>query len=190
MADHTWDAGFVTQNPTETAEGVKTFTCKVCGITRTEKVAKLPKTNTPPSQATTVSTIPMYRLYNPNSGEHFYTSVNAEKKHLVSLGWRYEGIGWYAPSTSRTPVYRIYNPNAGDHHYTTSTGELNNLVKLGWRYEGIGWYSDDTKTVPLYRQYNPHAKSGAHNYTVSKEENTWLVGLGWRAEGIAWYGCE
>ena len=34
----------------------------------------------------------MYRLYNPNSGEHFYTSNQGERDHLVSLGWRYEGV--------------------------------------------------------------------------------------------------
>lgn len=35
----------------------------------------------------------MYRNYNPNSGEHFYTSSYAEASHLWSLGWISEGIG-------------------------------------------------------------------------------------------------
>ena len=35
----------------------------------------------------------MYRLYNPNSGEHFYTADADEKGNLVRVGWRYEGIG-------------------------------------------------------------------------------------------------
>ena len=38
---HTWDAGKVTKEPTETAEGVKTYTCTVCGATRTESIPKL-----------------------------------------------------------------------------------------------------------------------------------------------------
>ena len=38
---HTWDAGKVTKEPTETAEGVKTYTCTVCGATRTEAIPKL-----------------------------------------------------------------------------------------------------------------------------------------------------
>ena len=38
---HTWDAGKVTQEPTETAEGVKTYTCTVCGATKTEVIPKL-----------------------------------------------------------------------------------------------------------------------------------------------------
>ena len=134
--------------------------------------------------------VPMYRLYNPNSGEHFYTASSAERDHLKTVGWRYEGIGWWAPRRSNTPVYRLYNPNAGDHHYTMSSYERDSLVKQGWRYEGIGWYSDDAKSVPLYRQYNPNAKSGAHNYTTNKAENDMLARIGWKEEGIGWYGLK
>ena len=132
----------------------------------------------------------MYRLYNPNSGEHFYTANAVEKSNLVKLGWRYEGIGWKAPKISNTPVYRLYNKNAGDHHYTMSASERDYLVSIGWKYEGVGWYSGDSKAVPLYRQYNPNAKAGSHNYTTSKSENDWLVSLGWRGEGIGWYGVK
>lgn len=38
----------------------------------------------------------MYRLYNPNSGEHFYAANLAERDNLKRLGWRDEGVGWYA----------------------------------------------------------------------------------------------
>ncbi|MBQ9279337.1 MAG: hypothetical protein IJ224_11970 [Lachnospiraceae bacterium] len=137
-----------------------------------------------------VATVNMYRLYNPNSGEHFYTANEKERNNLVSVGWRYEGIGWKAPAKSNTPVYRLYNKNAGDHHYTMSEKEKDFLVSVGWKYEGIGWYSDDAKSVPLYRQYNPNAKAGSHNYTTSKAENDKLVGLGWKGEGVGWYGVK
>lgn len=132
----------------------------------------------------------IYRLYNPNSGEHFYTTSMQEKNHLVQVGWRYEGIGWQAPELSMQPVYRLYNPNAGDHHYTTNVNERNTLQTLGWKYEQISFYSDEFKSIPLYRQYNPNAISGAHNYTTDKHENDTLVSLGWRAEDIAWYALE
>jgi hypothetical protein len=135
-------------------------------------------------------TVEMQRLYNPNSGEHFYTGNTNERDHLVRVGWRSEGTGWTAPKSSDTPVYRLYNPNAGDHHYTTSAYERDSLVKAGWRYEGVGWYSSDSEAVPLYRQYNPNAKAGAHNYTTSKAENDYLVRVGWNAEGIGWYGVD
>ena len=35
---HTWDNGKVTTEPTETTPGVRTFTCAVCGQTRTETI--------------------------------------------------------------------------------------------------------------------------------------------------------
>lgn len=136
------------------------------------------------------SNIELSRIYNPNSGEHFYTQVTNEREKLVLLGWIYEGIGWSSPKSSKTPVYRVYNPNAGDHHYTTSKKEYDWLKTKGWIQEGVSFYSDDNKSVVVYRQYNPNAKAGAHNFTTSKNENDFLVGKGWIWEGYGWYGVK
>ena len=151
------------------------------------KVVKVKVTAADPP-APVVKTVDMLRLYNPNSGEHFYTASTVEKDNLIKAGWKYEGLAWKAPEKSKTPVYRLYNANAGDHHYTVSNNEKENLIKAGWKYEGIGWYSDDSKTVPLYRLYNPNAVAGSHHYTMSKKESTDLIKAGWKDEGIAWYG--
>lgn len=133
----------------------------------------------------------MYRLYNPNSGEHFYTNNAEEVKMLYDLGWNYEDVAWYAPEDSENPVYRLYNPNAGDHHYTTNGAERDMLVSVGWQYEGIGWYSDDADGQALYRVYNPNATgAGSHHYTVRNEERDMLVSIGWNDEGIGWYGMK
>lgn len=163
------------------------------------KTALLTRSKSPDSQkpddsqkpsTETVKPVSMHRLYNPNSGEHFYTAADNEKNHLVSVGWKYEGEGWKAPEKSNAPVYRLYNPNAGDHHYTLDEKEKEALIKLGWNYEGIGWYSDENKAVPLYREYNPNAKAGSHNYTPNKNEHDHLTSIGWKDEGIAWYGLK
>ena len=139
----------------------------------------------------TVQSVDMYRLYNPNSGEPFYTGSPEERNHLETLGWRYEGIGWKAPKSGGRPVYRMYNPNAGDHHYTTSAEERDWLKTKGWRYEGVGWQSADSSGVPVYRLYNPNCTgAGAHHYTTSAKESEWLVTLGWRLEGIGWNGVR
>lgn len=135
--------------------------------------------------STPVQTNAMYRLYNPNSGEHFYTANASERDKVRNAGWRYEGVGWQAPK-SGTPVYRLYNPNAGDHHYTPHAYEKDHLIKVGWRYEGVSWYSGGSK--PLYRLYNPNAKAGAHHYTLLQSERNNLIKQGWRNEGIGWYG--
>lgn len=42
LAKHTWDNGKVTQAPSYTKVGVKTWTCKKCGKTKTTTLAKLP----------------------------------------------------------------------------------------------------------------------------------------------------
>ena len=49
-AAHTWDSGTVTVQPTTDREGEKTFTCTVCGRTRTETLDKLPPSHTESSQ--------------------------------------------------------------------------------------------------------------------------------------------
>ncbi len=135
--------------------------------------------------------ISMYRLYNPNSWEHFYTGNAKEKDALVKMGWQYEGVGWYAPEKSSTPVYRLYNPNnGGDHHYTKNKKEYDALVKAGWIGEDVRWYSDDTESVPVYREYNPGAAIRNHNYTANKKEHDALIGFGWKNEGIGWYGVN
>lgn len=130
----------------------------------------------------------MYRLYNPNSGEHFYTGDITERSNLVSAGWTYEGHAWWAPTEGGIPVYRLYNPNAGDHHYTNSAEERDNLVNVGWTYENVCWNDVGEGGTPMYRLYNPNAESGSHHYTQDETERDNLVNAGWRYEGIGWYG--
>ena len=42
---HAWDSGRITKQPTESEEGVKTFTCGRCGKTRTESIPMLSHTH-------------------------------------------------------------------------------------------------------------------------------------------------
>lgn len=43
---HTWNTGEITKEPTQTEEGVRTYTCIVCGETRTEAIEMLPSEST------------------------------------------------------------------------------------------------------------------------------------------------
>ena len=146
-----------------------------------------PDTPDNPDIPVQVESTAMYRLYNPNSGEHFFTASTVERQHLISVGWNDEGQGWTAPKAGDA-VYRLYNPNAGEHHYTLSTVERDSLIAAGWNDEGIGWYSDPNHAVPLYRVYNPNEFANNHHYTTNDFERGYLVALGWFGEGIAWYG--
>lgn len=150
-----------------------------------KEAGRVAKPDTPVPEGCTL----LHRMYNPNSGEHFYTKSGSERYNLILSGWKYEGDGWIAPDTG-DPVYRLYNENAGDHHYTMSGRERDNLVAAGWKYEGIGWYSAPKETgTPLYRLYNPNASgAGSHHYTTSEKEKNSLMSIGWKYEGIGWYG--
>ncbi|MBP3885075.1 MAG: hypothetical protein J6D54_09085, partial [Olsenella sp.] len=84
---------------------------------------------------------PVYRLYNPYSGDHHYTTSATERDHLVGVGWRDEGVGWR--SGGDVAVLRQYNPYASTatHNYTISKTESRHLVSVGWRDEGVGWWA-------------------------------------------------
>lgn len=125
----------------------------------------------------------VYRVYNPNSGLHHYTTSYAEALQLTVAGWRYEGVSFRAAS-SGSAVYRVYNPNDGNHLFTMKEGEKTALVKLGWRAEGIAWYVDSAGSKEVYRLYNPNA--GEHMYTMNKYEYDQVGKAGWRQEGVAW----
>lgn len=53
---HKWNSGVVTVEPTEETEGVRTYTCTVCGETRTETIPTLDHEHSYTSEVTTEST--------------------------------------------------------------------------------------------------------------------------------------
>lgn len=146
----------------------------------------------PVSATVTVAAKPatqnMYRLYNPNSGEHFFTGDMNEYKTLCDRGWQGEDVSWVAP-TQGDAVYRLYNPNTGEHHYTLDTNERDTLIgQYGWKDEGIGWYSGGS--TPVYRVYNPNAFQFGHLFTADGNERAQLLGYGWNDENIGWYAVS
>lgn len=82
----------------------------------------------------------VYRLCNPNSGQHHYTVDHSEAQKRVDEGWRAETVT-FAAARQGKPVYRLYNPNTGAHHFTTDIAERDMLVDAGWNDEGIRWYA-------------------------------------------------
>ena len=198
--EHTHDFETVTTQADCIHSGGTTYTCTTCWDSYTENFVAATGQHTYEDDADTecnvcgnirdldMPTTPMYRLYNPNSGEHFYTGSLEEREMLITAGWKYEGIAWNAPTQSGEHVYRLFNPNNGDHHYTMSIVERENLVAVGWQYEGVCWNSATTSDLPQYRLYNPNADCGSHHYTGSEKERDRLVNAGWIYEGIGWYG--
>ncbi|WP_052119124.1 VWA domain-containing protein [Bifidobacterium callitrichos] len=146
-----------------------------------------------PTPSPSVTAVPVYRVYDRNSGLHHYTTSRAERDHLVRLGWRDEGVSFKAAEKDASnanlkPVYREYNPNDGNHNWTMSRAEHDHLVRVGWRDEGVAWYVDSTASADVYRLYNPN--SGEHVYTTSKVEYENVGRAGWHKEGVAWKSLD
>ena len=129
----------------------------------------------------------MFRMYDPNSGEHFYTGSTVERDNLVAAGWHYEGVGFTFSQTTGSPVYRLYDPVYGEHLYTMDEAEKASLMAAGWNLEGIAFNSAYDTEVPQYRLHNPNAKRGAYHFTASVEERDFLISLGWEYQGIGFY---
>jgi YD repeat-containing protein len=122
-------------------------------------------------------TTPVYRFYNPTTGDHFYTISEDEKNVVINnpqWGYYFENIRFYVfknQVSNSFPVYRFYNPTNGDHFYTASESEKENISR-----------------TPIYRFYNP--KNGDHFYTASESERSIVKNTnrsGYLPEGIAFY---
>ncbi|MDE5758547.1 MAG: BspA family leucine-rich repeat surface protein, partial [Allobaculum sp.] len=185
------------ENPTKPADPVKPAQSSTRPSTGSNGGSTSTKPKPAPSIPATPSVVrkPTYRFFNTITGEHFYTSSEAERDELMKDSrWNNEGQGWISPETSDFLVYRLCNPNTGEHHYTTDKNEYDTLQTYGWEQEGIGFYSADPQVSDIavvYRLFNPKANdAGSHHYTMNEQERNTLVNSGWRDEGIAWYGIK
>lgn len=96
--------------------------------------------------------MPVYRLYNPYTSDHLYTTDLVEYTNLMAAGWNGEEIKFYSAATPEldnkavvdTPdpeaegIYRQFNPNVtvGTHNYG-GLAENKKLLDLGWKADGV-----------------------------------------------------
>ncbi len=80
---HSWDEGVVTKEPTEHAEGLKTFTCTACKERKTEPIGKLPHSYTPTVTAPTC-TRDGYTTFTCACGDSY------RSEEIPALGHAYE----------------------------------------------------------------------------------------------------
>jgi streptogramin lyase len=132
----------------------------------------------------------VYRLWNPTTTDHFYTTNLDEVLNAVDQGkYTAEGVGFSSPQGDGLAVYRGWNPNIGDHFYTTNLDEFNKAVNnFGYVNEGIAFYaiSDPVIGQEVYRAWNPTI--GNHFYTTNLDEfNQAISNYGYINEGVAFY---
>ncbi|KAJ7831341.1 hypothetical protein B0H14DRAFT_2365249, partial [Mycena olivaceomarginata] len=89
-------------------------------------------------------TTPLYRLANPTTGSHLYTTVMAEVNSSTFNGYHFESIAAYVYPTQlcgSQPVFRLFNPTTLDHFYTMSASEKNTAQSSqGYTSEGSPFY--------------------------------------------------
>jgi uncharacterized delta-60 repeat protein len=101
----------------------------------------------------------LFRLYNLQTGRHYYTANAAERDALVelnpppptgpdtrTLGWRYETIEGYiftAAALHAVPIFRLYNQRTGTHLYTenaaTKEAILSQNPGVWFEHEALGF---------------------------------------------------
>ena len=74
--NHTWNSGMVTRKATPTTVGIKTYTCTICGQTKTENIPKLP------GEKITISKKPT--ILKPSAGKNTITVKWSHFKHSTS----------------------------------------------------------------------------------------------------------
>ena len=121
----------------------------------------------------------VFRLYNPYSGAHHFTTSAGERDGLTGAGWKYEGVAWTAKVGTQA-IYRLYNGGNGDHMLTPSFDEAKACADAGWMYEGVPFMASGDG-AEIYRLYNPNG--GLHHFTASAAERDSLVSAGWQSEG-------
>ncbi len=145
-----------------------------------------------PAPPAALQALPFYRLLNPRTGEHFYTTDAGERAKLIAAGYnseRSEGRVWNGPAPDSVPLYRLYNNQKGDvarHLYVAADTERDAAVRHGWVLEstiGYVYQAHAPQTVPMYRWYKG-LPANDHLYTINTES---FVKLGYTAEGIVFY---
>ena len=96
--------------------------------------------------------MPVYRLYNPYTSDHLYTTDLVEYTSLMAAGWNGEDVKFMSAATPDADnkakvggieddaegIYRQFNPNVtvGTHNYG-GLAENNQLLAAGWKADGV-----------------------------------------------------
>lgn len=136
---------------------------------------------------------PLYRLYGPARGAHFYTASYREFFNAVAFDGfipeATEGDLFPTQRAGTVPVYRLFQPAVASHLYTTDPFEWEGAISdAGFVPEGVMGYLYPTpmpRTLPLYRLY--HFGIADHFYTTRLADLEAAVAAGYVVEGILGY---
>lgn len=91
------------------------------------------------------NTVPMYRMFNQNVTDHFYTIDENETTEALSQGYIFDITshiaGYVYPYSicGASPIYRLYSASQSDHFYTQDYAEASSAQ--GYLIEGIAGFA-------------------------------------------------
>ncbi|MBO5509382.1 MAG: Ig-like domain-containing protein, partial [Lachnospiraceae bacterium] len=176
-AGHKYDAGKITKEPTVDAEGVKTYTCTVCGATKTEAIAKLTKPETP---AVNVS----YHTHIQNIGDAQGVKSNGQMAGTSGQSKRLENIWIKVDGNSNLGIqYSTHCQNYGWMPWSAN-GEANGTSGESKRLEAIKIQLTGADADKYDVYYRVHAQNYGWLAWVSNGAPSGTAGCSLRLEGI------
>ena len=127
---HTWDDGKVTKEPTITAEGVKTYTCTVCGATKDEAIEKLKACDGGKS-------CPAYGYHDVDTQQWYHLQVDYVIDSKLMVG---DGGGIFRPNEklTRAEMAQIMYSAAGRPE-VTGKSEFTDVKDTDWFANAVIW---------------------------------------------------
>lgn len=151
---HDWGNGVVTTAPTETTPGVRTYTCTVCGQTRTEAI---PATGA--STCTGGPSCPSYGLHDVAGPDYWaHKGIDYCVRNRLMSG---VGAGTFSPDTActRAQIVKIlYNLSGNQTDYSYYYLPFTDVAPGAWYYNAVAWaYCNDVTSGTSATTFTPNA---------------------------------
>lgn len=135
---HTWDNGTVTTEPTETTPGVRTYTCTVCGQTRTEIIPATGSAVCPGGAA-----CPSFRFRDvPAPSNWAHEGIDYCVRHGLMSGFDATTFSPDTVSTRAQIVMILYNLSGDTTDYSKYYVPFTDVRPSTWYYNAVAWGYD------------------------------------------------
>ena len=135
---HTWDNGTVTTEPTETTPGVRTYTCTVCGQTRTEIIPATGSAVCPGGAA-----CPSFRFRDvPAPSNWAHEGIDYCVRHGLMSGFDATTFSPDTVSTRAQIVMILYNLSGDTTDYSKYYVPFTDVRPGTWYYNAVAWGYD------------------------------------------------
>lgn len=135
---HTWDNGTVTVAPTETTPGVRTYTCTVCGQTRTEIIPATGSAVCPGGAA-----CPSFRFRDvPAPSNWAHEGIDYCVRHGLMSGFDATTFSPDTVSTRAQIVMILYNLSGDTTDYSKYYVPFTDVRPGTWYYNAVAWGYD------------------------------------------------